>query len=805
MIRRAKKAFFCTGFFLLTAVGLFAQKIDAALEKLIKQYPEEKVHLHLDKDFYLAGETIWFKAYLYSNNLPSLRSTNFYIQLLDINGQVVKEGHYPVVDAAVSGSILIPDSLPKGNYWLRAFTPWMQNFGEEFLYHRALYIINTNNTGTSPVSSNAPQTISIRFFPESGHLTSGILGTVAFEATYSNGLPAEVEGSIKAEDGTVITSFKTYYNGMGKVQFKPIEGNKYTGEIIVSGKPVNYPLPEMTPGGINLKVLDEKGGKMFQLARNAKSKEEFNKVHLVVVQNKLIIFETDVTFDDYPSVRGHILTDNLPTGILQFIVFDQNDVPLAERLAFVNNGEYKSNVSLNIVSLKKGKREKNSFEILFGDSTQRSLSVSVSDAAFKLPDQETIFSRFLLSSDLQGQILNPDWYFTNSSDTAKQALDLVMLTHGWRKYHWEKILNNEYPLLNHQDPGMLKISGTVMDAKDKNLVQGGGLSLTVESPGMPQSSYEVIVDTKGRFELDSLFLFGNTKAAYNYINVKGKPQQVIVTPDEEEKTVNKKFSDQAILNKDVTLVTNAGAIKNTEKIAGEFKVLEEVQAQVVAKRKDSLSTNEKYATGPFTKEARITFDFIKTPPKNQLNQGVVDFVRQNVQQIQYNGSGFVSRKNFSLGGGGAWPVTIFLDNTSTSIGNLQGLFMSEVAMIKFYETGFFGTGTTSSGGTIAVFMKRGDDLGQKESQPANLPFFTVNGYSVSKEFYRPDYSVPNLAPVTSDRSSTLYWNPAVRPSGNDQKINIDYYTNDLPGKIRIVAEGFDAAGKLIHLEKIIDN
>ena len=205
------------------------------------------------------------------------------------------------------------------------------------------------------------------------------------------------------------------------------------------------------------------------------------------------------------------------------------------------------------------------------------------------------------------------------------------------------------------------------------------------------------------------------------------------------------------------------------------------------------------------KEARITFDFIKTPPKNQLNQGVVDFVRQNVQQIQYNGSGFVSRKNFSLGGGGAWPVTIFLDNTSTSIGNLQGLFMSEVAMIKFYETGFFGTGTTSSGGTIAVFMKRGDDLGQKESQPANLPFFTVNGYSVSKEFYRPDYSVPNLAPVTSDRSSTLYWNPAVRPSGNDQKINIDYYTNDLPGKIRIVAEGFDAAGKLIHLEKIIDN
>jgi hypothetical protein len=788
-------------FSFLPVTCLLAQKIDAALEKMVKQYPDEKVHLHLDKDYYIAGETIWFKAYLYSQNLPSMMSTNFFLQVLDKDGRLIKENRYPVTGATVSGNIILEDSLPKGNYWLRAFTPWMLNFGEEFIYHRPVFVINAA-TSRAPLSNNNKD-ISLRFFPESGNLVDGILTSVAFQAVNSIGIPVHVEGNIVQDDGSVISPFKTFYNGMGKVQFKPIAGKKYNGEILVNGKPVRFPLPDVMSSGVSLKVIDEKGGKMFQIARSEKDKTEFNELHLIVVQNKLIVFETDVSIDDYPSVRGHLLTDNLPTGIINFTLFSKSGAPVAERLSFVNNGEYKSNVDLQAGVMHPGKREKNSFEILLPDTLQRSLSVSVTDASFTLPNQETIFSRFLLTSDLKGPIYNPAWYFSGTSDTIKQTTDLLMMTNGWTRYRWEKILNNEFSPLSVQDPGMMKISGVARDARDKEIVQGGYLTFYIESPDLTHTSYDVNVDTKGVFLLDSMALFGKTKVFYVYFNAKGKPQSVTITLDEEKKldTGKDPASISLVLKNDPRIEANQAASVIGDRTMGQFKVLEEVQLAPTSK-KDSLTTNQKYATGPFTKEARTMYDFVASPPKNS-SQSIVDFVRQNIPQVQYSNGGFVSKKNFSLQGGTAWPVSVFLDNSVTSPVTMQGLMVSDVALVKFYETGFFGTGTSASGGTIAIFTKKGDDLGDKNSM-ANLPFFVLNGFTVTKEFYRPDYSQSNLlANPAMDKASTLYWNPTLLPAGKEGKINIEFYNNDISKKYRIVVEGFDATGKLIHLEKIM--
>ncbi|MDQ0968546.1 hypothetical protein QFZ20_003949 [Flavobacterium sp. W4I14] len=34
------------------------------LEDYTSKYPQEKVHLHLDKPYYAIGDDIWFKAYI---------------------------------------------------------------------------------------------------------------------------------------------------------------------------------------------------------------------------------------------------------------------------------------------------------------------------------------------------------------------------------------------------------------------------------------------------------------------------------------------------------------------------------------------------------------------------------------------------------------------------------------------------------------------------------------------------------------------------------------------------------------------
>jgi hypothetical protein len=46
-----------------------------------------------------------------------------------------------------------------------------------------------------------------------------------------------------------------------------------------------------------------------------------------------------------------------------------------------------------------------------------------------------------LSSDLRGNIESPEYYFSANTPEVKQALDNLMLVHGWRKFNWSTLLN----------------------------------------------------------------------------------------------------------------------------------------------------------------------------------------------------------------------------------------------------------------------------------------------------------------------------------------------------------------------------
>src|SRR4051812_41571591 len=52
----------------LISSNTFSQKTAESLNDLLNSYcqqlPMEKIYVHIDKPFYAAGDTIWFKAYL---------------------------------------------------------------------------------------------------------------------------------------------------------------------------------------------------------------------------------------------------------------------------------------------------------------------------------------------------------------------------------------------------------------------------------------------------------------------------------------------------------------------------------------------------------------------------------------------------------------------------------------------------------------------------------------------------------------------------------------------------------------------
>src|SRR5262249_35099862 len=82
----------------LPAISI-AQSIDSMMNVYAENFPQEKIHVHFDKNVYNPGETIWFKSYLYTGADPSLISKNFYAEFSDANGNLIQKKIAPLYES----------------------------------------------------------------------------------------------------------------------------------------------------------------------------------------------------------------------------------------------------------------------------------------------------------------------------------------------------------------------------------------------------------------------------------------------------------------------------------------------------------------------------------------------------------------------------------------------------------------------------------------------------------------------------------------------------------------------------------
>lgn len=110
--------------------------------------PEENIVLHTDRDFYLCGEKIWFKSYcLYQNRLLNEDlSKVLYVELY--NDELILKHKFEITKGISSGSIQIPSDYKTGNYVLRAYTKYLQNFNVDDYFSKFISIVNPNEPPT---------------------------------------------------------------------------------------------------------------------------------------------------------------------------------------------------------------------------------------------------------------------------------------------------------------------------------------------------------------------------------------------------------------------------------------------------------------------------------------------------------------------------------------------------------------------------------------------------------------------------------------------------------------------------------
>ncbi|RYZ46434.1 MAG: hypothetical protein EOP49_23325, partial [Sphingobacteriales bacterium] len=114
-----------------------------AVDSLRKRMPIEKVFLHTDKSYYSLGDTLWFKSYLLNGTGLTASSTSglLYVELLNDSADVVRRISVPVNKGLGWAQIPLPRTIfHEGAYTLRAYTHWMQNFGEAHFYTKRFYL-----------------------------------------------------------------------------------------------------------------------------------------------------------------------------------------------------------------------------------------------------------------------------------------------------------------------------------------------------------------------------------------------------------------------------------------------------------------------------------------------------------------------------------------------------------------------------------------------------------------------------------------------------------------------------------------
>ncbi|MBR5963073.1 MAG: hypothetical protein IK000_02860 [Bacteroidaceae bacterium] len=499
--------------FLFLCVGLSAQTVDDAdriagyalrINYFNQLCPQEKVYLHLDNTAYFQGETIWYAANVVDATTGGeAKSKVLYVELLSPTGVVLKQQKLKVVDGRCHGSFSLVDSsveeavkmrgaigYPSGYYQIRAYTRAMLNFDDAGVFSRVIPVYKepkTEGDYAEPVMEkytfhelNRPEPkrsekldkFNLAFYPEGGHLISGLPCRIAFKATDKQGHGVNIE-ALTDNDGNTL-SIPLQHNGMGCFEFTSGEKTQKV-QAIYGGKKYSFTLPEPEPEGCTLQVLRSTSQQVNEstsgdslIVNFAAAGLPATKLLAYTLTSQGRCYAVDTLSVGTRGCTRTLATSGLPTGVYQLTLFDAEGVVYAQRLFFVDNGIPTETVS--VTADRADYRPFDEIRLNLQSAAQSTFSLAVRDAAdYGTAYRDDIRTYMLLSSELKGLIEDPGWYFEEGQQvnrsTSQQVtnhskeLDLLMMVQGWTRYNWRQMAGVEPFKVRHYTEGQLVVDG----------------------------------------------------------------------------------------------------------------------------------------------------------------------------------------------------------------------------------------------------------------------------------------------------------------------------------------------------------
>jgi len=777
---------------LSVSTGFSGEGISSGPVEAFRHYhqnvPQQKVVLVTDKQQYLAGETIWIQAFLVSarTHKPDTVSNNLYVEFVDASNNLQEFLILKLENGFASGSINLPDSFPGGNYQLKAYTNWMINFDKDFHFVKDVLVVTPNeenfverdvirqNRRFNTILEEQKEQMQFAFFPEGGNLVAGIENRVAFMAANAIGTGVGAKGVVVDQGGREVANVQTYHNGKGIFNFVPQAGMNYTARIeFENGEKQTVSMPSVMPMGMVLRI-DNRGDTL-----NINVKANLPPNQLATSSRILLLGHTrgNLRYAEEANLVDNrfdvsIPSNVFPDGIAHFTLFDSNGQPLAERLVFVNNDRgFDPYAPLPFSIQQEDGQQVLNFYMPKAADTLRTSAYALAVTTLGAENNEiehNIVTHLLLTSDL-GRIIDAPWYYLSQNDPERvKRLDLLMMTHGWRRFEWGNLLEGILPPLRVAEQTGLTLFGQITPISSARPT--GRIAVEL-SAGIQERRARMSTTTtdEGFFTFSGLDFSGVYTA------------MISVGRDRRGRIFEVSLFDR--LRQSESFILNAQTIMQPTTERGPNW-----------QRKPQPNFWQRLLTRDIpARRSREPVSMFGTPDQqiflNDLDvtyTSVFDILRDRVTGLNVVGGQIVLRgvTSFMLS---SEPV-FFVDEVQVSRGAFLGVPVSEIERIGVLRAGASTAilGTRGGNGALLIYTRR--EIHQRQHSFE----FQLRGYHVPDEFFQSRIQVDNADYNHIPR--TMLWAPMLKPDANG-KVQVILPEGIDAKNLRYVFQGLDADGQ----------
>ena len=643
-----------------------------------------------------------------------------------------------------------------------------------------------------------------RFMPEGGNLIAGIPQMVAFRAVGSDGRATEVNGFVSDKSGNKVCSFASTHNGMGKFEIKAKANEQYTATLISKeGVKREFQLPAVNNSGcaIYMHVEDSKHAILKVTSTSDRPISEFAAI---VQARGLKMF----TIDDL-SRPIRLSLEQLRSGVAQVsVVHRESRSVVAERLFFVRGKFAAANIVPNVKSHSPRQNIRLDFEVLNSDGlpVAGDFAVSVTDAdVVKQGEGDNICSYLLLNSDLRGDVENPTYYFETDDAEHNANLDLVMMTHGWRRYNLNAMLSGKPHKYKHTAEQEQSITGVVTGVIGK--VRNPSVMIYREQEGRSEYLGVFPLNNTGRFTISGIDYPDTVAYTIQALNRDGGSERVRVKVDPDIYPVTNVIPRQPYYKLRYSSIPESFLLRTKENYYnnGGERVIDIEEVVVTAQRIYRYSYSNELndmntISGDMTRFISV-YDALQRFRSLQVIGSTVTLRKGNTDSFFSEPKESLSEEDEELGTAGVetaeekeLPVpAVYINDTPADIEALDAYPMSEIISISFLEGAeAMAAGVDATNGSIILTVR--NIRHQSQLVPNSLARVVVSGYCKPVEFYAPDYSQPQKE-EKRDMRTTIAWRPRLRTDGMG-RASMSFWSADRASTYNIIMEGITAEGEL---------